>query len=78
MQCKICQFQRNILARDDENGLAACEVLRKDGFDPDFFPVDITNENMVQNLKKYIISQYGGLDVLINNAGIYYVRDSLS
>ena len=81
----LCKFARiklhyfsveylNILARDDEKGLAACEVLKKDGFQPDFYQVDVTNENTVEGLKNYIKSQYGGVDVLINNAGIYCVR----
>ena len=64
----------NILARNDERGLTACEALKKDGYEPDFYQVDVTNENTVEGLKNYIKSQYGGLDVLINNAGIYCVR----
>ena len=60
-------------ARDDAKGLTACEALKKDGFQPDFYQLDITDEKTVEGLKNYIKSQYGGLDVLINNAGIYFV-----
>ena len=64
----------NILARDDVKGLAACKLLKNNhGFQPDFYQVDVTNENTVESLKNYIKAEYGGLDILINNAGIYYV-----
>lgn len=37
----------------------------------DFFKTDITNEESILSLKEFIINQYGKLDILFNNAGIY-------
>jgi len=34
--------------------------------------LDVTNLESVENLKEYIISKFGSLDILINNAGINY------
>lgn len=62
-----------ITARDEQKGVAACENLKQDGLHAEFCKVDITNENTIEELKGYIQDQYGGLDVLVNNAGIYHV-----
>ena len=53
--------------------MAACENLKQDGLHAEYYKVDITNENTIEELKSYIEDQYGGLDVLVNNAGIYHV-----
>ena len=37
---------------------------------PSFFPVDVTNEEQIQQMFEQVKKQYGKLDVLINCAGI--------
>ena len=54
--------------------MAACQTLKQDGLHADFYQVDITNDRTIEDLKNYITTQYGGLDVLVNNAGVYHVR----
>ena len=41
-----------------------------------FHQLDITDESSVKRLVKHLSDEYGGLDVLINNAGIAYKGES--
>ena len=43
---------------------------------PKFHQLDIGSSESIENLRKYIAETYGGLDVLINNAGMAYKTDS--
>lgn len=45
-------------------------VLDKKGFSVKLFKADISNREEVENMIDYCIKEFGGLDVLINNAGI--------
>lgn len=36
---------------------------------------DVSNENAVKNMIDNVIKEFGGIDVLVNNAGIVYDRD---
>lgn len=42
------------------------------------FTADVSNEHDVENLFKYVEEKWGGLDVLINNAGIGYFSELAS
>lgn len=43
----------------------------------DFVLCDFTDDNAIDELKKYIANKYGQLDVLFNNAGIYPIEPTL-
>lgn len=45
-------------------------VLEEKGFSVKLFKADISNREEVENMIDYCIKEFGGLDVLINNAGI--------
>nr|UWI49158.1 SDR family oxidoreductase [Clostridioides difficile] len=45
-------------------------VLDEKGFSVKLFKADISNREEVENMIDYCIKEFGGLDVLINNAGI--------
>ena len=60
------------VARNEERGLSAVKDLEKEGLKPKFHQLDITDHQSIVKLKEYIVDKYGGLDVLINNAGIAY------
>ena len=46
-------------------------IIKNGGFTPTLFKLDITNTNEVRNTIENIIADYGRIDVLVNNAGIY-------
>jgi NAD(P)-dependent dehydrogenase (short-subunit alcohol dehydrogenase family) len=56
---------------DQEGGEATVETIaaETDG-DGTFVPVDVTDEQMVEDMIETATTEYGGLDVAFNNAGI--------
>ncbi len=62
-----------LTARDSTKGEAAAAVLRAEGLNVHFYPLDVTNEDSVEALARFIGHEYGRLDILVNNAGV--VRD---
>ncbi|XP_002734824.1 carbonyl reductase [NADPH] 1-like [Saccoglossus kowalevskii] len=70
--CKEFDGYVYLTARDEERGKKAVEDLEKEGLHPKFHQLDITNQESIDNLQKYLKDKYGGLDVLVNNASIAY------
>jgi NAD(P)-dependent dehydrogenase (short-subunit alcohol dehydrogenase family) len=61
-----------LTSRDSLKGERAKDLLyRQDGIKVVSHPLDVNNENSVIQIKKFINKQYGHLDILINNAGIF-------
>src|SRR5579871_2329527 len=58
-----------ILARREAEGHAVESAIRADGGDATFIACDVTNSAAVEAAIAKTVSTYGGLDVLINNAG---------
>ncbi|MBC9933106.1 SDR family NAD(P)-dependent oxidoreductase [Chitinophaga qingshengii] len=56
--------------RDSSKGAEAVRLLRQEGLDPDFVPLDISDPEQIQNVYRWISDHYGHLDVLINNAAV--------
>lgn len=65
-------FKVILTARNEERGMKAKELLKTEGLAVDFHLLDVVDENSIQNLSSYISNTYGRLDVLINNAAIYF------
>jgi len=61
-----------LTARDEGRGKAAVEELNKLGLHPKFHQLDIGDETSVIRLRDHLQAEYGGLDVLVNNAGIAF------
>lgn len=57
-------------ARDDARREAAVEKLRANGVDAFGVPLDVTDDAGVAAAARVIEEEHGGLDVLVNNAGI--------
>lgn len=57
-------------ARDRERGAAAAAELTKQGFSARFIHLDVTDPATITAAAKEIDTEYGLLDILINNAGI--------
>ena len=61
-----------LTSRDEGRGKAAVEELKKLGFHPHYHQFDIDDESSVIRMKDHLLYTYGGLDVLVNNAGIAF------
>ncbi|KAI5941470.1 Carbonyl reductase [NADPH] 1 [Manis javanica] len=51
-------------------GHAAVQQLQAEGLSPRFLLLDICNRQSIRALRDFLLKEYGGLDVLVNNAGI--------
>ena len=61
-----------LTSRDIQRGKDAVQKLEAEGLTPKFHQLDINSEESISSLKKFMLDCYGGVDVLINNAGIAY------
>ncbi|XP_065208810.1 carbonyl reductase [NADPH] 3-like [Planococcus citri] len=68
--CKDFPGDVYLTARNEELGLASIKMLNDLGFNPKFHQLDVTDERSIITLRDHILEQYGGLDVLVNNAGV--------
>ncbi len=64
-------YQVVLTARREQEGQAAAEVLAQDGHKVLFQPLDVTDEASRIALRDRIRQDFGRLDVLVNNAGIF-------
>ena len=74
--CKKFDGDVILTSRDEGLGTAAIKQLESEGVKPLYHQLDITSSESIDNLKKYLQDKYGGLDVLINNAGMAYKQAS--
>jgi NAD(P)-dependent dehydrogenase (short-subunit alcohol dehydrogenase family) len=65
-----------LASRDESRGLAAVKALNGLGFKPIYHQLDIDDNESINTLKQYLMDNYQGLDVLVNNAAIAYKTDS--
>lgn len=57
-------------ARDSERGRTAVEKLQSEGIDAFAVPLDVTDDASVSAATELLTARGGGLDALVNNAGI--------
>ena len=74
--CKKFQGDVYLTSRDEGRGKAAVETLRQEGLQPKFHVLDIGNEDTILKLRDFIKEKHGGIDILINNAGIAFKQDA--
>jgi len=70
--CKEFDGDVYLTARDEGRGLEAVEGLKKEGLDPKFHALDITSMDSIKKFKEDMASTHGGIDVLVNNAGMAF------
>ncbi len=46
------------------------------GLEPKFHQLDITDRDSIEKLRDFLQSNYGGLDVLVNNAAIAFKNNA--
>ncbi|XP_028640171.1 carbonyl reductase [NADPH] 3-like, partial [Grammomys surdaster] len=61
-----------LTARDEGRGRTAVQQLQAEGLSPRFHQLDIDDPQSIRALRDFLIKEYGGLDVLVNNAGIAF------
>ena len=70
--CKQFEGDVYLTSRDEQRGREAVERLEAEGLHPKYHQLDITDTGSVQRLKEFMVEKYGGIDVLVNNAGMAY------
>ncbi|XP_060626343.2 carbonyl reductase [NADPH] 1-like [Anolis sagrei] len=70
--CKQFSGDVYLTSRDIERGKAAVSELQKEGLKPLFHQLDINDLQSIRALRDFLKEKYGGLNVLINNAGIAF------
>ena len=66
-----------LTSRNVENGEKAVKDLEEIGLKPYFHQLDITDSKSIECLRDFLVEKHGGLDVLVNNAGIAGRRGDL-
>ena len=61
-----------LTSRSEERGQKALKQLQSEGLNAKYHQLDIDDIESIKRLKDDIVSLYGGIDILINNAGIAY------
>ncbi|XP_059133277.1 carbonyl reductase [NADPH] 3 [Peromyscus eremicus] len=64
-----------LTARDEARGKAAVQQLQAEGLSPRFHQLDIDDPQSIRALRDFLRREYGGLNVLVNNAGIAFRMD---
>lgn len=67
--CKQYDGDVYLTSRDMGRGTAAVEGLKGEGLAPLFRQLDITDPDSVRAARDFFKAKYGGVDVLVNNAG---------
>ena len=60
-----------LTSRNADKGRAAADALQSQGLSVTFHPLDVTDDDSVAQLRAFIIDEFGRLDVLVNNAGVF-------
>jgi len=68
--CKQFDGDVYLTARDEGRGKETVELPTKEGLNPQFHQLDIGDHASIVRLRDFLQEKYGGLDVLVNNAGM--------
>lgn len=77
---KLCEKYSGkvyLTSRDERRGGKACEELKKLGLNPSFHQLDVSDKESVNNFVKHIREHNEEVEILINNAGILFLKDAL-
>ncbi|KAM6162841.1 carbonyl reductase [NADPH] 1-like [Erethizon dorsatum] len=75
--CELCRrFPGDVVltARDEARGRAAVQQLQAEGLSPRFHQLDVDDLQSIRAVRDFLRREYGGLDVLVNNAGIAFKK----
>lgn len=70
---RLAEAGANVVVADlnEEAGNRAAKELSASGWKAAFVKTDVADEKQVKNATGFTLKTYGGIDVLVNNAGIY-------
>jgi NAD(P)-dependent dehydrogenase (short-subunit alcohol dehydrogenase family) len=60
-----------LTSRDAHKGEKVAAGLQDSGLDVRHYPLDVTDSKSIHRLAGFVESEYGRLDVLVNNAGVF-------
>lgn len=58
-----------VIGRNAERGGAVVSAMKEQGGEAIFFPADVTSEPDVKQMVEHVVSTFGGLHIVVNNAG---------
>nr|XP_051689503.1 carbonyl reductase [NADPH] 1 isoform X1 [Oryctolagus cuniculus] len=70
--CRLFSGDVLLTAQDEAQGQAAVQQLQAEGLSPRFHQLDITDLQSIRALRDFLRREYGGLNVLVNNAAIAF------
>lgn len=59
-----------LTSRDIARGKEAVKELEREGLKPEFYQLEVTDRDNVKEFANYLKKKHGGVDILINNAGV--------
>lgn len=66
-------YQTVLIGRNPENlEKVAAEIVNNGGLAPVLFQLDVTDTPQMKETIQSVIAQFGRIDVLVNNAGVYF------
>lgn len=65
-----------VTGRDTVKGKRACQQLSAEGLKPIWHELDVTQSASIRMFLDFIKENYGGVDIVINNAGTIFPKDS--
>lgn len=65
-----------LTSRNEELGLKTVKELEEKSLKASFHQLDITDKSSINKLRDHLSDKHGGLDVLVNNAGMAYKGSS--
>ncbi|MFJ9382720.1 SDR family oxidoreductase [Peribacillus sp. NPDC101481] len=71
-QLALNSFKVILASRDPEKGHESTQRLKDSNLDVSFLVMDVNNQESIHQAAITVNDQYGRLDVLINNAGVYF------
>ncbi|XP_046974158.1 carbonyl reductase [NADPH] 1-like [Vanessa cardui] len=70
--CKRFDGVVYLTSRDEKRGAEAVAALQKEGLNPKYHQLDITDPKSLTVFHDYVKTKYGNIDILVNNAAIAF------
>ncbi|KAK3101374.1 hypothetical protein FSP39_003079 [Pinctada imbricata] len=75
LQSEKFQGDVYLTSRMTDKGREAAKTLEQYGLNPCFHELDITQPGSIRMFEEHLVSKYGGVDIIINNAAVTYTKE---